>query len=560
MSRDARTRADVALAAAPRAAELGAWITRADVAAVRAAADQLAGDEPVAGWTVAVKDNIDVGGLPTTAGHPAFSRVPASTAPAVAALIDAGAIVVGKTNLDQFATGLVGTRTPFGAGRNPHSPDHIAGGSSSGSAIAVAVGAADIGIGTDTAGSGRVPAALCGIVGCKPTRGLVSTRGVVPAIAGLDCVSVFARSVGEATTALDLMSGFDAADPWSREAPVGTPAIGAGPLRVGVPRPVDLDRLDPDAARAWRAAVESLTAIGRVAEVDLSPYLAAGELLYGGAFVAARWHAFGEFLTSHPDGADPTVTAIVRAARDLDASALAADIDHLQQLRRAVAGTMDGVDVLAVPTVGAAPTLAAVRADPIEVNAGLGRYTNATNLLDLCAVAVPAGARADGLPFGITFLGRAFADVLVATAAARFAGEPDPAPPRWARWATVVVIGAHLTGQPLNHQLTARGGRLLRSTSTAPVYRLHALATDPPKPGLVRVDAGGAPIAAELWQVPLDRFGEFVLDVAAPLTIGTVELLDGSQHPGFLCEGVAAASAPDISHFGGWLAYREAQR
>lgn len=559
MSDVALARVDAALGASQRADELGAWITRGVDEAMRAAAGGQTGDEPISGWTIAVKDNVDVAGFPTTAGHPSFSREPAISAPAVQALIDNGAIVVGKTNLDQFATGLVGTRSPFGVCRNPVLRDHIAGGSSSGSAVAVAVGAADVGVGTDTAGSGRVPAALCGIVGLKPTRGLVSTRGVVSAIAGLDCVSVLARSVREAAVALDLMAGFDAADPWSRRPPLGTPAIGSGPLRVGVPHAVDLDALDRDATRAWHNTLVALGRIGTVTEVDLSSYLAAGALLYDGAFVAARWHAFGEFLVAHPDGGDPTVTEIVRAARNLDASALAADIERVQALHRAFSHTFDAVDVVALPTVATAPTLAAVRADPFGINTSLGRYTNGTNLLDLCAAAVPAGRRVDGIPFGISFLGPAFGDATVATAAARFTGEADPIPPRWAGWATVVVIGAHLTGQPLNHQLTSRGGRLLRATTTAPIYRLYSLSTEPAKPGLVRVDAGGAAIAAELWRMPRDRFGEFVLDVAAPLTIGTVELADGCAHPGFLCEGVAAANALDITRYGGWLAYRKTQ-
>ena len=553
-------RVDAALAAAPRAAELGAWIQRSEPDAVRAAVARLTGAEPISGWTVAVKDNIDAAGLPTTAGHPAFSRQPTANAPAVQALVDAGAIVVGKTNLDQFATGLVGTRSPFGACRNPHSPEHIAGGSSSGSAVAVAVGAADIGVGTDTAGSGRVPAALCGIIGLKPTRGLVTTNGVVPAVAGLDCVSVLARSVGEAAIALDLMAGFDADDPWSRAPGAGTTVIPPGPLRIGVPRAADLGGLDRDASSAWRAALESLARIGTLSEVDLAPYLEAGALLYQGAFVAARWHAFGAFLAAHPEGADPTVATIVDAARDLGATALVADVERLLSLRRAYARATDRIDVLALPTVGTAPTLRAVAADPLGVNIALGRYTTGTNLLDLCAAAVPAGTRADGLPFGVSILGPAFADATVAAAAARFVGEPDPAPPRWAGWATVVVIGAHLSGQPLNHQLATRGGRLLRTTRTAAKYRLFALPTEPPKPGLIRVAADGAPIAAEVWQLPRDRFGEFVLDVTAPLSIGTVELADASLHPGFLCEGIAAAAAPDITHYGGWLAYQEAQR
>jgi len=554
MRRDIEAR----LAAVARAAELNAWITRVDATEVRVDASRTSIDEPFSGWALAVKDNIDCDGLPTTAGHPGFARHCEASAPAVQALVDAGAIVVGKTNLDQFATGLVGTRSPYGSCRNPRVPDRIAGGSSSGSAVAVAVGAADLGLATDTAGSGRVPAALCGVVGLKPTRGLVSTRGVVPAVAGLDCVSVLARTTADATAALAVMAGFDPRDPWSRVAPTGTP-VGGDSLRVGIPRAVDLDGLDADAMRAWADAAAGFARLGPVSEIDCTAYLEAGTLLYQGAFVAARWHAFGEFLLEHPDGADPTVTNIVRAARDIPAAAFAADIERLARHRRRFAATWEEIDVLVVPTVGVAPTLDEVAADPVGLNTALGRFTNGTNLLDLCAAAVPAGARADGVPFGITFLGPAFADELVAAAAARYCGEADPPPPPWSASATVVVIGAHLSGQPLNGQLTARGGRLVRATRTAPCYRLHALPTEPAKPGMVRVASGGATIAAELWRLPRDRFGEFVLDVAPPLAIGTVELEDGSRHPGFLCEEVAAAQAPDITRFGGWLAYKDSR-
>ncbi|HUI47260.1 MAG TPA: allophanate hydrolase [Acidimicrobiia bacterium] len=561
MTHAAEARVRAAHAAAGRADALGAWITPVASGAVLDAAARLTGGEPLAGWTLAVKDNIDVLGLPTTAGHPAFARVPPSSAPAVQALVDAGAIVVGKTNMDQFATGLVGTRSPFGVCHNPHAVDHIAGGSSSGSAVAVAVGAADLGLATDTAGSGRVPAALCGIVGLKPTRGLVSTRGVVPAIAGLDCVSVLARTVGEAAAALGLIARFDTDDPWSRVSRRTPSVVVPRSLRIGVPRAVDLDGLDMHAMSAWTDALDALANLGTVAEIDCSPYLEAGALLYEGAFVTARWNAFGEFLLAHPDGADPTVTNIVRDARNLPASALVADVEHLRRCHRRFARTWDAVDIVAMPTVGIAPTIEAVAASPVGVNRALGRFTNGTNLLDLCAAAVPAGTRGDGIPFGLTFLGPAFADTLVAIAAARLCREPDPPSAVWdgsdtVGFATVVVVGAHLSGQPLNYQLTSRGGRLVHATTTAPSYRLHALPTDPPKPGMVRVETGGAAIAVEVWRLPLDRFGEFVLDVPAPLVIGTVELADGSRHPGFLCEDVDAACAPDISRYGGWLAYR----
>ena len=490
-----------------------------------------------------MKDNVDVAGLPTTAGHPAFARQPAATAPAVQALVDAGAIVVGQD--EPRPVRHRARRYPLAVRRRAATrtrPDHIAGGSSSGSAVAVAVGAADVGVATDTAGSGRVPAALCGIVGLKPTRGLVSTRGVVPAVAGLDCVSVLARSVGAAATALDLMAAFDADDPWSRQPPAGTPVVGPGPLRVGVPRRSISPGSTPPRRAAWAAALDALARLGAVTEVDLSPYLDAGALLYEGAFVAARWACVRPVprVTSRRRRPDCQRRIVRAAARSRRRANWSRDLGRLQLLRRKVSYTFDGVDVVAVPTVGIAPTLAEVAADPVGVNTALGRFTNGTNLLDLCAAAVPAGQRADGIPFGITFLAPAFADALVTTAAARFAGEPDPPPPRWSG------MGDGRRDRRAPHRPAAQPPAD-RPWRPAPARDDDGAAstgctrspTEPPKPGLVRVETGGAAIAAELWRLPRDRFGEFVLDVAAPLAIGTVELDDGSRHPGFLCEGVA---------------------
>jgi allophanate hydrolase len=540
-----------------------AWITLRDAAAVEAdgaavAAELDRGDDlPLAGTTLAVKDNIDVAGTPTTAAHPAFATDGLESATVVARLTAAGAVVIGKTNLDQFATGLVGTRSPFGAVRNAIDPSRISGGSSSGSAVAVALGEVDAALGTDTAGSGRVPAALNAVVGLKPTRGLLSTVGVVPACRSIDCVSVFARSVATASAVLAAASGPDPADPWSRTAPLGTPIPGSGPLRIGVPRPEQVDALDDAARGAWDRAVRDLARLGPVVEIDLGPYLDAGELLYGSALVAERWDAVGPFLEAHPEGSDPTVAAVIGAARDLPAHQYAADIDRVRRHAADFAPVWDAVDVVAIPTVGEAPTLAEVAADPIGVNRRLGRFTNGCNLLDLCAAAVPAGTRDDGMPFGITFLGPAFADPVVATVAARFVGEPDPPLPGWAGATTIVVVGAHLRGQPLNGELVGRGAQFVASVRTAPSYRLAALPTVPPKPGLSRVrpDETGAAIAAELWRIPIDGFGDFVDAIPAPLGIGKVELADGTWHPGFICEGAALADAPDITAHGGWLAY-----
>jgi allophanate hydrolase len=543
------------------------WITEVDAATVdaqRRAA--VAAGLPLGGARLAVKDNIDVAGLPTTAAHPAFAHVPERSAHVVDRLVEAGAVVVGKANLDQFATGLVGTRSPYGVVPNPVVPGRVAGGSSSGSAAAVALGLADLALATDTAGSGRVPAALCGVVSLKPTRGLLSMAGVVPAVPSLDCVSVFAPSIGAAAAALAL-----AADP--EQVPIGTPVVGPGPLRIGVPRPEDLSALDEAAAEAWGWAMKELAALGPITTIDLTPYFEAGATVYD-SFVAERWNAFGAFLAEHPDGADPTVEGILERARGLPAHVLAADAVRLPALRRQVRDWWRDVDVVVVPTVGEAPTIEEAAADPLGVNTRLGRFTCGGNALDLCAAAVPAGLRADGVPFGVTFLGPAFADPVVAAAGARLLGEPDPPAPPWVGWATVFVVGAHLRGAPLNHTLTGRGGRLLRAAATAAEYRLFALDTTPPKPGLVRVGPGsgsgsgsgsglgsgsaerGRSIEGELWVLPLDAFGSFVAEVPPPLAIGSVVLDDGSVHHGFVCEPWATADAQDITSYGGWRAYQ----
>ncbi|MBW8824961.1 MAG: allophanate hydrolase [Acidobacteria bacterium] len=533
-----------------------AWITEVDPATV-AAAQEAARDLPLGGARLAVKDNIDVAGLPTTAAHPAFARgVAARSAAVVERLVAAGAVVAGKANLDQFATGLVGTRSPYGACANPFVGDRIAGGSSSGTALAIALGLAELGLGTDTAGSGRVPAALCGLVGLKPTPGLLPVSGVVPACPSLDCVSIMARTLTDAFRAMGMAAGPDPTDPWSRTPPLGTPVVGSGPLRVGIPTEVDLDGLDASARAAWKTALGDLARLGPLVEVDLTPYLDAGRLVYG-SFVAERWLAVGEFLAGHPEGADPTVASIIASGEAISAARHIDEQQLLRRLRGAVAGWWGDIDVVVVPTVGEVPTLADVAADPVGVNNRLGRFTTGCNPLDLCAAAAPAGTRDDGVPFGVTFLGPAFADPLVAAAAARLLGEPDPAPPPWTGWTTVAVVGAHLSGQPLNGQLTERGGRLLRTTTTSERYRLAALPTTPAKPGMTRVADGevGAAIEVEVWALPIDGFGDFVRLIPSPLLIGTVELADGSTTPGFLCESWAVADAPDITSYGGWRRY-----
>nr|QIT07541.1 amidase [Streptomyces canus] len=521
------------------------WIDLRPRAEVEAEAETLdervaAGEQlPLVGRLLAVKGNIDVAGLPTTAGCPAYAYRPEADAPAVAGLRAAGAIVLGTTNLDQFATGLVGTRSPHGAVRNAHDPAYISGGSSSGSAVAVALGIVDLALGTDTAGSGRVPAAFNGIVGLKPTRGLVPTAGVVPACASLDCVTVFARTLPEAEQALSHMAtGTQPALP-------GRPP---GPWRIAVPPLEQLGDLDEGWAEAYEAAVAQLRASGAsVREIDLTPFTEAAAMLYEGAFVAERYTAVGGFVDKAiADGVetlDPTVAGIITRARDIPAHRLYADQDRLAALRTRAEAELADADALLLPTTPGHPTLAEVAADPLGANARLGRFTNSTNLFDQAAVAVPAG-EVNGRPFGVMLIGPAHTDERLT----RIAGLLQPE-------TRVAVVGAHLTGQPLNPQLLALGARLDRTTTTAPVYRLHALRTNPPKPGLVHVGEGGAAIETEVWRLPAEGLGRLLTALPHPMTLGSVELADGTQVPGFLCEPTALVDAEDITAYGSWRSY-----
>lgn len=554
-------RAEAALATIAASDRSEVWISRVPEAEVLAAARlverRLAEGEvlPLAGLTLAVKDNIDVAGAPTTAGCPSYAFVPTVSAPVVARLVAAGAVVVGKTNLDQFATGLVGTRSPYGAVRNALDPAYASGGSSSGSGVAVALGQVDLALGTDTAGSGRVPAAFNGIVGYKPTRGRLSTSGVVPACRSIDCVTVFARTVAGACTAVGVAAGFDAADPFSRMAQPPGVAMGGRP-RVGVPLAGQLDGMDLGYTAAFAAAVSRADALGwDLVPVDIGPYLAAGALLYDGALVAERFTAVGAFLATSPPDADPTVRDVIARAAQIPAHVLAADHERLAVLRRRFEPTWCTVDALLVPTAPRHPTLAEVASDPLGVNAQLGRFTNGCNLLDLAAIALPAGVVGPtGLPFGVSLLGPAWSDPGLAGLAATYLAEEPPAQPE-AGLIELVVVGAHLTGQPLNGELTERGGRFVRAGRTAPVYRLFALDTVPPKPGLVRVAEGGVAIETEVWALPPAGFADFVTRVPGPLAIGQVELQSGTV-TGFVCQPCGLDVATDISHHGGWRAYR----
>lgn len=508
---------------------------------------------PLAGLVAAVKDNIDVAGLPTTAGAPSYTYWPDADAPAVARLRAAGALVLGKTNLDQFATGLVGTRSPHGAVRNAWDPARISGGSSSGSAVAVALGIADIALGTDTAGSGRVPAALNGIVGVKPTKGLVPVTGVVPACYTLDCVTVFARDLRLARTAAEIVEGPDPADPLSRT-DAGLPAPSARP-RVAVPAEENLRGMAVGWREAFATAVARMASTGvEIVEADVTPLLEAAQLLYDGAFVAERYAAVGEHLDKHREligtDLDPTVASIILAGREKTAAEWATDTARLAALGAAARTALDGCAALLTPTTTWHPTLDEVAADPVATNARMGRFTNFANLLDYASLAVPAGFVA-GLPFGVMFTGPAFSDRALAALAERFA----------APGIDLFVVGAHLTGQPLNVQLVQAGGTFVGPARTAAHYRLHALATRPPKPGLVRIAdsdpnaGGGAGIEGEIWRLPAAGFGTLTAAVPTPMTIGTVELADGRRISGFLVEPYGVENAPDITRFGGWRAY-----
>lgn len=498
---------------------------------------------PLSGVPVLVKDNIAVAGIPTGAGCPAFGRGDASASAAVVELLEAaGAVVIGTTNMDQFATGLVGTRSPYGTPRNPCAPAHIPGGSSSGAAVAVARGVVPLAIGTDTAGSGRVPAACTNTVGCKPTAGLVSTAGIVPAIPGLDCVSIHTRTVAEAWTALVTLAPR-----------VGSSGPRGDAVRIGrVPRAVIAAECEPGVRDAYERTCAALDA--RV-EIDMAPFFAAGALLYG-PFVAARTAAFGAFLAEHPDDVDPVVAAVVAHGNDVTGADVFRARDELERRRREANGCFEAVDVLLVPTIPMLPTLAEVAHDPFGVNARLGRFTDFVNLLGGCAVAAPGAPRADGLPFGVSAIASGGDDAIAADVAARASGEAWTAPASGGDTpARVVVVGAHLAGLPLHHQLADLGARLVEATQTAPGYRLYALAgTTPPKPGLAP-DPSGRAIACEVYALGEAELGRFVGLVAEPLAIGPVRLADGAVVPGFLATAGALDGAEDITQFGGWRAY-----
>ncbi|WP_067565641.1 allophanate hydrolase [Nocardia acidivorans] len=542
------------------------WITLRDEAEVLAEAaaleERLAGgaELPLAGLLVAVKDNIDVAGLPTTAACPEFAYMPQETASAIARLVDAGAIVLGKTNLDQFATGLVGTRSPYGAVRNALHPELISGGSSSGSAVAVALGIADIGIGTDTAGSGRVPAAFNGLVGIKATLGIIPAHGVVPACADYDAVTVFGADLDLATRAAAIMAGPEPRDPRSRTWPATVRFAAAQSPRLAIPVPANLTPLSPAYREAFDKTVAATLEAGfKIDNVDIAPLLDAALLLYDGAIVAERYAAVGAFLDGRPAGADPTVTAIISAAELPSGHAFAADLTTLARARSAALRLLESIDALLLPTTTEHPTLAAVQADPIGINRRLGTYTNFCNLLDLAAVAIPGATTAGGAPFGVMLVVPAFGDQVAIDLAARL--QSDSATPLLVESGVeLAVFGAHLRDQPLHWQLEELGARFAGSIRTTDTYRLTAMDTTPPKPGLVRTAPGqGAPIVGELFRLSEAGLGRFLAALPAPMALTAVELEDGRTVVGFTATHDATAAAVDITEYGGWKAYLSAR-
>ncbi len=538
---------------------------------------------PLFGVPFVVKDNIDVAGLPTTAGCPEFAYTPMVSAFAVARLEAAGAIVIGKTNLDQFATGLVGVRSPYGIPRNSVRADLVPGGSSSGSATSVGAGIVPFALGTDTAGSGRVPAALNGIVGLKPSLGAVSACGTVPACRTLDTISIFALTADDAWTVYEILAGYDAADAYARPLALGKPGALAPGVRVGVPNPSSRQFFGDCASEAaFTADIAAVQALGStLVEIDLQPFYAVARLLYEGPWVAERYAALRRLIETMPDLIYPVTRGIIEKARDFDAPQVFEALYKLADLKRATQPVWDAIDVMLVPTLPRPYTVAQVLADPVRLNSHLGTYTNFVNLLDLCALTVPSSRRNDDLPASVTLIAPAGQDArllslgrqIQAASGLTLGGtgatlptlallgtgeEPDAMEVSADVSVEVAVVGAHLSGLPLNGQLTALGARLQRTLATLPEYRLYALpGTTPPKPGLLRVaPTEGAAILTEVWALPAVALGAFAAQIPTPLGLGRVRLADGSTPLGFLVEAEATHGAEDISRFGGWRAFQ----
>ncbi len=521
---------------------------------------------PLYGVPFAIKDNIDLAGIPTTAACPAFAYVPQQSATIVEQLLALGAIPLGKTNLDQFATGLNGSRSPYGACPNSVLAEYPSGGSSAGSSLAVALGVASFALGTDTAGSGRVPAALNNLVGLKASKGLISTAGVLPACRTLDCVTTFTATAREASQLLALTARHDPRDEYSRPNPAWNDSSAFGtprPFRFGVPRAQDLEFFGcNEGPQLFAAAIEGLKALGGEAvEFDLSPFLEAARLLYDGPWVAERYSVAGELLEQNPEAVLPVIRAVLAKAPAVTGVQTFRAQYRLQALKALCDEALENLDCVLTPTIGRPVTLAELAAEPVLRNSELGYYTNFMNLLDYAAVAVPTAFMSNGLPWGVTLFGRVFTDQYLLSVADALQRQQDsalPTPTNAAHndRARLVVCGAHLQGLALNWQLTQRGGRLLETTFSSPDYRLHALAGGPPlRPGMVRVKDGGVAIAVEVWELPSSELGSFLTGIPAPLGLGKVQLADGRWESGFICEPYGLEGAVDISHLGGWRAY-----
>ena len=567
-----------------RAAELDSriWISRPDWTVLDALLTSLEskdpGTLPLYGVPFAIKDNIDWAGQPTTAACPAFAYVPEKSAFVVDKLIAAGAIPMGKTNLDQFATGLVGVRSPYGTPANSFNADYIPGGSSSGSAVAVALGLASFSLGTDTAGSGRVPASFNNLVGIKPTRGLLSNSGLVPACRTLDCISIFAMTTNDAKVVLDVAAIYDPADAYARPAIKPTPLRDEASVVIGVPKAAQLQFFGNASAQSlFEESVKRASSLGwRVKEIDLQPFLDAARLLYEGPWVAERYSGIEELIKNQPEVLFPVTRQIISGGIKPTAVDAFRSQYRLAELKRASEAVWKEVDAIVTPTAGTIYTTAEVEAEPIKLNSNLGYYTNFMNLLDLSAIAVPAGFLDNALPWGVTIIAPAFEDAFIGVLASKFhasiaapVGKTSrlsselpviPSTPKapQERWMKLAVCGAHMEGLPLNHQLLSRNARLVLKTATAPKYRLYRVpgtSPIPDRPGLVRVTENGASIDLEVWELPEDTVGSFVNAVPGPLGFGRVELADGTTVCGFICEPAGVQSENEITHHGGWRAW-----
>lgn len=555
--------ADVsALLAALDAAPASIWITRRSAAEIQADAEsvraRVAEEDvlPLAGLTFAVKDNIDVAGIPTTAAHPAFARVPRRTATVVARLLDAGAILVGKTNMDQFATGLVGTRSPYGIVTSALDPERVSGGSSSGSGAAVGHDLVDFSLGTDTAGSGRVPAAFNGILGVKPTLGLLPLDGVLPASPSYDTVSVFTRTTRLAARVMSVVAGPSSSDPKSR--PWALDAPQAAPPRpvIAVPRRTDLTTLSPAVLAAFDETIARFEALGaETRTIDIAPFLATARLLYGGGLVSERAWSYGAFLAAHPEEADPSVAEIAARAGEIDGTTV---IDAQQAVAAATLlarEALDGTDALIIPTAPIHPTVAEVTADPLGVNSTVGTFTNFVNLMDMAAVAVPTGEVAGEGHFGVSIVTPTFHDQVALDLAARLLGEQESDATLDAPGVDVAVFGAHLSGEPLNPQLQALGARFVGEVRTSDRFRMLLVQGAVDRPAVIR-STEGTELPGELWRLSPLALSTLLRSIAAPLALGEIELSDGSSVLGFTAS--VDLTERDITDFGGWRAYRAA--